>query len=596
MKITGRLSLCLFLTLSLAVAVLLSSCAPTGTEEPQGPVTITILQTSDLHGMINPYDYTSDMETASSLAHAAAAISRERAEDPELLLIDAGDLCQGNYIEAFRSQSPHPAIAALNYLDYDAWVQGNHEFNFEFPAVENGIAAFNGKTLLGNAYTVQGARWQEAWHIFDVKGVKVAVFGLTAPHVSRWEGADPSHYNNMIFTEPMDETGKILDELEGKADVIVGAIHYGLEGEYGSAGACAIAETYGDRLDALLIGHAHEAVDQVIGGVPVLEPGSGGECLSKLTIVLENTEGVWTVNREATQGELIDTSTMEPDPAFLAEFRGLHESSLVLAAEKIGEVGETFLENTEFLPGIPLALIQDTPLLDLISTVMMEAGGADVAQASLFNVSSNLEKGDFLHRDSTKIYHYENTMQVVEISGAQLKAIMEYQSGRFFNQYRPGDVTVSFNEDMRIYHYDVFSGVDYEIDISRPEGQRLVNVMFRGQPLRDDTLLTLALNSHRYGSLRDAGFLSEDQLIMEGGDIRNLISEYVAALDGPLLPVCDNNWRIVGADLKDPQKDMIYDMVRSGALEIPASEDGRIPNVEALNGPRLREQGVLPPL
>ena len=85
-------------------------------------------------------------------------------------------------------------------------------------------------------------------------------------------------------------------------------------------------------------------------------------------------------------------------------------------------------------------------------------------------------------------------------------------------------------------------------------------------------------------------------MVYEGGAVRDMITEYVESLDGPLMPEVDNNWKIVGADLDDPQKDLIYEKVRAGEIEIPTSEDGRTPNIASLNGPALRAEGVLPPL
>ncbi|MFR9254864.1 MAG: 5'-nucleotidase C-terminal domain-containing protein [Merdibacter sp.] len=111
----------------------------------------------------------------------------------------------------------------------------------------------------------------------------------------------------------------------------------------------------------------------------------------------------------------------------------------------------------------------------------------------------NLTAGPFLHRDSVKIYKYDNTLFAVKVTGAQLKKIMEQQAGNFFNQYQPGDVTISFNPDIRMYNYDMFAGVNYEIDISKPEGSRIVNVTYQGEPLRDDQSLVLALNNYQYG-------------------------------------------------------------------------------------------------
>ena len=590
-KSAHKYIIALVLTVTMAVGLVLPAAA--AEEESK---TVTILQTSDLHGMVNPYDYASNKVSKTSLAHAATIIKAERSKDPNLLLLDTGDTTQANYIQEFLNENPNPIIGALNYLDYDAWTLGNHEFNFGFSYVTKEISEFEGVTLAGNIYKADGSRWIDAYHIFDVDGVKVAVFGIDAPHVPQWEKTDPTHYDNMSFTSPMEETGKILKELDGKADVVIGSIHYGLEGEYGTEGVRALAETYGDRIDALLIGHAHAVVDETIGGIPVLEPGSNGQYVSKVTITLTGSGSGWTVDKSATTGELLDCSAVTPDADFLAEFKSLHEKSLAMASREVGQVGKTFLDPVELLPGIPNAIIQDNPVIDLINKVQMEQTGADVSLAALFDSSSNLEAGPFLHRDSVKIYKYDNTLFAVKVTGKQLKAIMERQAGGFFNQYQSGDVTVSFNPNIRMYNYDEFAGVNYEIDISKPEGQRIQNVTYQGKPLSDTQTLVLALNNYRYGGLVSAGLLNESDVVYEGGAVRDMITDYVASLQGPLMPECDNNWKIVGADLSDPQKDLIYEKVRSGEIAIPVSEDGRTPNVASLNGPALRASGVLPAL
>ena len=582
-----------FLALALVLAMLAGLGVPAMAAEEEGK-TITILQTSDLHGMVNPFDYASNKENKTSMAHAAAIIKAEREADPDLLLLDTGDTTQANYIQSFLDEEPHPMIEAMNYLEYDAWTLGNHEFNFDFKYTTKEIEEFQGVTLGGNFYKADGTRWIDAYQIFEVDGVKVAVFGVDAPHIPQWEKSDPGHYDNMKITNPDEETGKILDELEGKADVIIGSIHYGLDGEYGVAGCREIAETYGDRMDALFIGHAHATVNETIGGIPVLEPGSNGEFVSKVTLTLKADGDGWAVDKA--EGELIDCAEVTPDPEFLAEFKDLHEKSLELASREVGAVGKTFIDPLEFLPGIPSAVLEDDAVTDLVNKVQMERAGADVSLAALFDATSNLQAGPFLHRDSVKIYKYDNTLYGVKVTGKQMKAIMEEKAGNFFNQYQPGDVTISFNPNIRLYNYDMFAGLDYEIDISKPAGSRIQNVVYKGQPLKDTDTMILALNNYRYGGLVSAGLINEADVVYEGGAVRDMITEYVEALDGPLMPEVDNNWKIVGADLDDPQKDLIYEEVRSGEIAIPTSEDGRTPNIASLNGPALRAAGVLPPL
>uniref|UniRef100_UPI002D7EDE1B bifunctional metallophosphatase/5'-nucleotidase n=1 Tax=Oscillibacter sp. TaxID=1945593 RepID=UPI002D7EDE1B len=590
MRNTARKQL---LALVLALAMLAGLSVPALAAE-EGGKTVTILQTSDLHGMVNPFDYASNKENKTSMAHAAAIIKAEREADPDLLLLDTGDTTQANYIQSFLDEEPHPMIEAMNYLKYDAWTLGNHEFNFDFKYTTREIEEFEGVPLGGNFYKADGSRWIDAYKIFEVDGVKVAVFGVDAPHIPQWEKSDPGHYDNMKITNPDEEIGKILDELEGKADVIVGSVHYGLDGEYGVAGMREVAEKYGDRMDALFIGHAHAKVNETIGGIPVLEPGSNGEFVSKVTLTLKADGDGWAVDKA--EGELIDCAEATPDPDFLAEFKDLHEKSLELASREVGTVGKTFIDPLEFLPGIPTAVLEDDAVTDLVNKVQMERAGADVSLAALFDATSNLQAGPFLHRDSVKIYKYDNTLYGVKVTGKQMKAIMEEKAGNFFNQYQPGDVTISFNPNIRLYNYDMFAGLDYEIDISKPAGSRIQNVVYKGQPMKDTDTMVLALNNYRYGGLVSAGLLNEADVVYEGGAVRDMITEYVESLDGPLMPEVDNNWKIVGADLDDPQKDLIYEKVRNGEIAIPTSEDGRTPNIASLNGPALRAEGVLPPL
>ena len=581
------------LALMLALAMLAGLSIPAMAAEETGK-TVTILQTSDLHGMVNPFDYASNKETKTSMAHAAAIIKQERAKDPDLLLLDTGDTTQANYIQSFLDEEPHPMIQAMNSLGYNAWTLGNHEFNFDFKYTVKEIDEFEGVVLGGNFYKADGTRWLDAYSIFEIDGVKVAVFGVDAPHIPQWEKSDPGHYNNMKITDPMEEIGKILDELEGKADVIVGSVHYGLDGEYGSAGMREVAETYGDRMDALFIGHAHAKVDETIGGIPVLEPGSNGEFVSKVTFTLKADGDGWAV--EKAEGELLDCAEVTPDADFLQSVKGLHEESLKLASREVGTVGKTFIDPLEVLPGIPSAVLEDDAVTDLVNKVQMLNAGADVSLAALFDATSNLQAGPFLHRDSVKIYKYDNTLYGVKVTGKQMKAIMEEKAGNFFNQYQPGDVTISFNPNIRLYNYDMFAGLDYEIDISKPAGSRIQNVVYKGQPMKDTDTMILALNNYRYGGLVSAGLINEADVVYEGGAVRDMITEYVESLDGPLMPEVDNNWKIVGADLDDPQKDLIYEKVRAGEIEIPTSEDGRTPNIASLNGPALRAAGVLPAL
>lgn len=585
----------------LAAVLIALFCLPIFGTGQREQVQITILETSDFHGTIAPWDYATDSSYDGGMAKAFSVIKQERAKDKDLILVDCGDTLQDNMIQEFRFDDIHPMIKAMNFMEYDAWELGNHEFNFEFEALQKAIGASKATVLGGNIYKQDGTRFVQPYIIKNVKGVRVAIFGIEAPHVNRWEASNPEHFDYMTFTSPMEETGKILDELEGKADIIIGLVHYGEDGEYGTDGMKAVAEKYGDRVDAFLIGHAHSTLSETLeNGCILLEPGSKGTGVAKLTVTLERlvSGGKWKVVDKSGEILPVAKAKVEPDPELSKLMQYVHDKSREVANTVVGQVGADFLPslNWKDLPGIPTAVLQDTAMMDLINKIQMEATGADVSLAALFDSRSNLPKGDFRKRDGVKIYKYDNTLMAVRITGKQLKAIMEQQAGNFFNQYTPGDVTISFSPKIRLYNYDMFAGVDYDIDISKPAGQRIVNVVYKGAPLHDSQELVLALNNYRYGGLSSAGKISDkpDDLVYNTGlAIRDLISDYVVKM-GTIMPECDDNWHIIGADLNDPDAELIYQMVRDGALAIPVSEDGRTPNIAALNANDLRGQGKIP--
>ncbi|MBP5159231.1 MAG: metallophosphoesterase, partial [Lachnospiraceae bacterium] len=200
----------LFLVLALAIG-LMQVPAQTKAAEKQ---TITILETSDIHGMLMNHDYATDTPQDKGLVQAATVIAEQRKIDPDLIYVDDGDLLQGNMISEFRSSKEcSPAIEALNYLKCDAWELGNHEFNYEFDTLEANIKGFKGTVLGGNIYKADGTRFVNPYLVKEINGVKVAIIGVDAPHVTRWE-SDKSHYNNMKFTAPGEEIGNILNELD----------------------------------------------------------------------------------------------------------------------------------------------------------------------------------------------------------------------------------------------------------------------------------------------------------------------------------------------------------------------------------------------
>ena len=130
------------------------------------------------------------------------------------------------------------------------------------------------------------------------------------------------------------------------------------------------------------------------------------------------------------------------------------------------------------------ARFRDTAILDLIQKVQLEAGKADVSMVASFNPEARIAKGPVSVRDIAGLYVYENTLVVLEVTGQQLKDALEH-SAKYFKTYVPGKpLSDLIDEKIPAYNFDIAEGVTYDLDISKPIGQRIQNLRFRGQPLR----------------------------------------------------------------------------------------------------------------
>ncbi|KUO71942.1 MAG: hypothetical protein APF77_04640 [Clostridia bacterium BRH_c25] len=592
-QVSKRLSI--LLTLIMVFSMLL----PMGNiwAEDSDTVTVTVLGSTDLHGRIYPWEYATDTaDIDAGLAKIQALVKQEKAANPNTILIDTGDTLQDNMADIFNNNDVHPMMEGLNYMGYDTWTLGNHEFNFGLDFLNKNVAAFKGKVLAANIYKGDGTRFVEPYAIFEKAGVRIAVVGLITPHIPRWEASTPEHFEDLTFTDPVEEAKKVVKELEGKYDVLVGSFHMGDTAEYdNSDGALPVAEAC-PEFDVIFCGHKHAKFDNITStsGVKLIEAGNYGWALAKADIKVENTDSGWTVKDVSTKN--LPTDKIAADEEMLEQFKWVHDTAKTEANKVVGEITEDFVSRVDYLTGtnkvttMATAQVEDTAVVDLINAVQTHYAKAEISSAALFKNDSNLRKGDFKKKDVANIYMYENTLMGVNITGKNLKAYMEW-SANYYNTYKEGDLAPGFNADIRGYNYDMFSGVNYEIDITKPAGSRIVNLTYKGAPIDDNKVYKLALNNYRFGTLLSLELIkAEDKYydsFVEFGDtgrVRDLIVKYVQEnLKGKLVPVVDNNWKIVGANYEHPLKDEIFAKVKEGKISIPTSMDGRTLNVRALN-------------
>jgi len=553
---------------------------------------ISLLGTADLHGRIYAYEYAIDsVDKDAGLAKIQTLVKEVRANEKNVILMDVGDTVQDNSAELFNDLPVHPMVQAMNEMEFDIWALGNHEFNFEKSFLERNIAAFEGTVLSANIYNEgTDTRFVDGHTIMEVDGVRIAIIGMIPPQVPIWEASAPSHFAGLEFTDIMAETGKAIEELEGKYDVLIGAYHLGPDAYKGMPGIEDIAEMY-PQFSVIFGGHAHSKYTNEVNGVQLIEPGKYGWALAKADIYVDANNKVAKVETAN-----LETYTVEEDPGILETFKFVHDESIADAQTVVGQVTSDYVENVDYITGeasvttMPTTQIEDTALIDLINDVQMFYAESDVSSAAAFKNDMNLVEGDFMKKDVANIYKYPNTLVGVNITGKNLLEYMEW-SASYYNTYVEGDVTTSFNPNIRGYNYDMFAGLTYEIDITEEAGSRIMNAMIGDEAIDPAKTYKLAVNNYRFGTLTSLELVTDAdkyydsyEEMQDAGRIRDLIIKYIGEeKDGMATPAVDNNWKIVGADYEIPEKEEIFKLIKEEKILIPRSEDGRTPNVKSIN-------------
>ncbi|MFV0502744.1 MAG: 5'-nucleotidase C-terminal domain-containing protein [Lachnospirales bacterium] len=557
----------------------------TSKENAEGSKTITILGTSDLHSGIWGYSYEDNEETTNNgMARLYTYIKQTREENPNTFLIDAGDDIQGSIMtDDIYNKTPeleHPVISAMNYMGYDSMALGNHEFNWGIPTMkkilsqaEFPVLAANVKDEDGNLVTGKG------WTIVERGGVKVAIIGTVTPDVPIWDGGKEG-IDEATYEAGNTAVKAAIKEIRDKADIIVVSTHMGMYAEFDEENGSDSAQKILDdnpEIDVLHVAHNHVVVqekqgDTVIGGVRNL-----GRDIARFDLTLDENNNIIdsTIN-------VVDMTDVEPSEEIRSMdiVKEAHQKTIEFinggGAEGEEEGGAVLGSTTDkFQPvdeitGIPSGRLMDTAVTDLINKIQLENSGADVSAVALFKNTSDLPEGELNYGDIFNIYKFDNTLYRVAVTGKELKNYMEW-SAECYNQWQSGDINISFDPDYPGYLYDMFAGVDYQIDLSQTKGERIKNLTFKGEPLKDDQILTLAVNNYRYSSALKAGGLIEGTKDWESSNsIRDMIVEYFAE-NSPVTPSVDNNWEIIGVDLQidNPERIAIIERINAGEVKVP---------------------------
>ena len=555
---------------------------------PGAPKTydLTVLGTSDTHGNVYNWDYYLDREYDDSrhndvgVAKLATLVNQVRDErrGRATLVLDAGDTIQGTPLATYYAkQEPitttgerHPMARAMNVLHYDAITLGNHEFNYGLPLLDLWIRQLGFPALAANAVDVRTGR--PAFKPYLIKKVtpgpgaptlRVGILGLTNPGSAIWDRANVE--GRLRFDDMIATAAKWVPVMRARgADIVLISAHGGDSGKssYGDElpnenPSALIAEQVAG-IDAILFGHAHleipeRFVTNTQTGAQVLtsEPSKWGQRLTRMDFTLSRANGRWRVDTK--HATLLNTNTVGEDPRVLAAVRSQH-------AKTVAYVNRVVATSTVELSAAE-SRYRDTPILDFINRVQTETVTAALAGtqyaalpvlsiAAPFSRTAVFPAGQVKIRDVAGLYIFDNTLEAVVLSGAEVRAYLEFSAKYFVTLAPDAPVDPATISDPAVpdYNDDVLSGVDYDIDISRPAGERITRLQIAGVDVAPDARFVVAVNNYRRSGGGNFPGIVKEQVYNAQQEIRQLLIDWAQAR-GTIDPAdfFVPNWRLVRA-------------------------------------------------
>ncbi|MFF2529340.1 bifunctional 2',3'-cyclic-nucleotide 2'-phosphodiesterase/3'-nucleotidase [Brevibacillus sp. NPDC058079] len=485
---------------------------------------LRLLETTDIHTNIVNYDYYQDKNTDEfGLAKTATLVKKAREEAKNSILIDNGDLLQGNplgdyvaKIDPLKAGDTHPAYKAMNLMDYDVANIGNHEFNFGLEFLDTSLKGAKFPYINSNVYVDDKDKnpdndknmytpYEILERTFkdengkDVK-LKVGVIGFVPPQIMQWDKANLE--GKVIAKDIVETANKFVPEMKKKgADIIIAVPHSGIGPIEGGPQLenASYQLSKVDGIDAILFGHSHsvfpgpgfdkipgiDAEKGTINGKPAVMPGFWGNHLGVIDLTLKQEKGKWKVAESATKVVPIydkanKASLADADKAIVDAVKEDHDKTVEWVRSAVGKTSSPIFSY--------FALVQDDPSIQIVTNaqkwfveknvkgteyegIPVLSAGAPFKAGGRNGVSyySNIPAGTIAIKNVSDLYIYPNTLKAVLVDGATVKEWLERSAGQF-NQIdaKKTDEQPLINESFPTYNFDVIDGVTYQIDVTQP--------------------------------------------------------------------------------------------------------------------------------
>ena len=547
-------------------------------------VELKIIETSDIHGHFFPYDFVNGRALNGTSARANTYIKQQRQQyGDRLLLLDNGDILQGqpctywsNYV---MRDEENLAAQVVNYMGYDVEAIGNHDVETGHKVYDKWMSEVQCPVIAANIIDRETRLpYVRPYAIIErnllppstinhqPSTIKIAVLGMITPTIGAW--LNESLWQGLEFEDMIVSARrwvKYIQQVE-KPDLIIGLFHSGLNGGITmddglEEDATQLVAQQVDGFDAIFFGHDHQVHNEMIKSpsgreVLCLDPSCFGRNIAEATVTLTY-EGGRLVDKRF-KGNIVDIRNEEIDEEMVAHFQPTIDRIKDFVGRRIG----TFANGCSTQD----AYFGNSAFIDFIHKMQLQLTGADISLNAPLSFNASIDKGPVTVADMFKLYRYENQLYVLNMTGREIRGHLEMSYDLWVNTMQcPDDHLLLLNDastgdQQRMgfknltFNFDSASGIDYEVDVTKPNGQKVsILRMSNGEPFDENKTYKVVMNSYRANGGGDlivhgAGIprdsLQSRIIYRSELDLRHYLMGEIERM-GTVRPKAANNWKFV---------------------------------------------------